>query len=159
MPRQLEATLHQQVADYLELQHPSVLYRTDFASGIKMTMGQAVKHKRLQKVRAWPDLQIVKPWATARSYKYIGCFIELKHPQGGHMPFLADGVTRSQNKHCLEQWAILDMLAELGYYTRMAVGFDQAKKIIDWYCRQDLSRPEPTAAMLVEDANSDFNYF
>lgn len=159
MPRQLEATLHQQVADYLKLQYPNVIYRTDFASGIKMTMGQAVKHKRLQSGRAYPDLFIAKPWLTPRSFKYLSCYIELKHPEGGHMPYLADGVTRSQNKHCMEQWAVLDELTALGFYARMAVGFDQAKKIIDWYLRQDISRPEPTAEALAMEAEDDYHHF
>lgn len=148
MPRQLEASLHQQVADYLKLQYPNVIYRTDFASGIKMTMGQAVKHKRLQSGRAYPDLFIAQPWPTTSSFKYLGCFIELKHPQGGHMPFLKDGVTRSKNKHCLEQWAVLDQLAGLDYYARMAVGFDQAKAIIDWYLGQGTAKLEPTVEAL-----------
>ncbi len=140
--------LHQQVADYLKLQHPGVIYRTDFAAGVKMTIGQATKHKRLQYGRAYPDLFIAKPWLTPRTMKYAGCYIELKHPLGGHQPFLKDGVTRSRDAHCLEQWAVLDELAALGYCARMAVGFDQAKAIIDWYLAHDSTRPEPTAEQL-----------
>lgn len=145
MVRQLEGILHQQVVDYLHVQYPDVLYRTDFASGIKMTMGQAVKHKRLQKVRAWPDLQVLRAWPGGNNkHNYLGLFIELKHPEGGHMPFLKDGITRSKNKHCMEQWAILDWLTAEGYCACMAVGFDQAKLIIDWYLVQDLKKPQPT---------------
>ncbi len=141
---QHEAILHQQIADYLKLQHRKVIYRTDFAAGIKMTMGQAIKHKRLQSGRAYPDLFIALPWRTPKSFKYAGCYIEIKHPLGGHQPFLKDGYTRSKDAHCLEQWAVLDELAALGYYTRMAVGFEHAKRIIDWYIAQDSKRPEPT---------------
>ena len=148
---QHEAILHQHVADYLKLQYPGVIYRTDFAAGIKMTIGQAKKHKRLQQDKAYPDLFIAKPWRTPRGFKYAGCFIELKHPLGGHQPYLKDGVTRSQDKHCLAQWATLDELTELGYYCRMAVGFEQAKAIIDWFLRADPRRPEPTAAAFAEN--------
>ncbi len=145
---QHEAILHQQIADYLKLQHRKVIYRTDFAAGIKMTMGQATKHKRLQYGRAYPDIFIALPWRTPRTVKYCGLYLELKHPLGGHQPFLKDGFTRSRDAHCLEQWAVLDELTELGYYARMAVGFDQAKAIIDWYVARDATHPEPTAEQL-----------
>lgn len=131
-----EAVLHQQVADYLSTAYPHVIYRTDFAAGIKMTMGQAVKHKRLQHGRAYPDLTINYP-----NHGYHGLFIELKHPNGGAQPYLKDGVTRSNNKHCLEQWAVLDQLNKLGYCANMAVGLSQAITIIDWYLGNKNTKP------------------
>ena len=150
MAVQWEAELHQKVADYLKLQYPKVIYRTDFAAGVKMTIGQARKHKRLQQGRAYPDLFIAKPWKSKNTTKYSGLYLELKHPQGGHQPYLRDGFTRSNDKHCLEQWAVLDELSELGYCAKMAVGFDQAKIIIDWYLGDHSHvSPEPTAQEMV----------
>lgn len=55
-----EASIHSQVAQYIKMQYPGVIFRTDFAAGIKMTMGQAMKHKGLQSGRAYPDLFIAK---------------------------------------------------------------------------------------------------
>lgn len=147
---QWEAQLHQQVADYLKLQYRNVIYRTDFAAGVKMTMGQAIKHKRLQQNRAYPDLIVVMP----KGDLYHALFLEIKHPNGGHQPYLKDGFTRSKDAHCLEQWAVLDELNSIGYYARMAVGFDQAKTIIDWYLGNSVS-PEPTAENMATLSTTD----
>lgn len=155
MPRKLEATLHEHVADYLKLQHKDVVFHTDFAAGMKLPIWLAARNKRLQSGKGFPDLFIAKPWRTPRSVKYAGLFIELKHPEGGHQPYLKDGVTRSGDKHCLTQWEVLDWLTGQGYYARMAVGFEQARTIIDWYLAADVARPEPTAQALAYAATSD----
>lgn len=57
-----ELELQAQVADYIRLQYPTVIFHSDFGSGIKLTMGQAIKQKRLNGGRrAWPDLFIAEP--------------------------------------------------------------------------------------------------
>lgn len=38
-----ELDLQTQVADYLRLQYPGVLFHSDYGSGIRLTPGQAVK--------------------------------------------------------------------------------------------------------------------
>lgn len=119
-----EADLHQQVVDYIELRYRNVMYRTDFAAGIKMTMGQAIKHKRLQHGRAWPDLFLAEPRG-----KYCGLFIELKRE--GTKVFLRNG--RVAAGHYSEQAAILQQLVDRGYMAVFAIGFDQAQLIIDEY--------------------------
>lgn len=120
-----EALLHQQVCDYLRYQYPDVIFRTDFSAGVKMTMGQAVKHKRLQSDRAYPDLFIAYP-----TEDYHGLFIELK----------ADNVTvfkkngeLTSNPHIQEQHIMLERLTGLGYRASFAKGFDEAKRLIDEY--------------------------
>lgn len=120
-----EAALHQNICDYLHLQHRGVLFRTDFAAGIKMTIGQAARHKRLQQSRAYPDLTIIK---ACRGYH--GCFIELKREGAG--TFLKDG-SLSKTAHVQEQAQMLVALTKEGYYAVFAEGFDQAKAVIDWY--------------------------
>ena len=56
-----EEAIHFQVAEYIRLQYPDVLFRTDL-SGIKLTVGQAVKINRLQDGRrGWPDIFIAEP--------------------------------------------------------------------------------------------------
>lgn len=120
-----EAALHQNICDYLHYQHRGVLFRTDFAAGIKMTIGQAAKHKRLQHSRAFPDLQIVK---ACRGYH--GCFIELKREGSG--TFLKDG-SLSRNPHVQEQAQMLVQLNTEGYYAVFAEGWEQAKMVVDGY--------------------------
>lgn len=57
-----ESELQVMVADYLRLQYPEVLFHSDFGSGIKLTMAQAVKQKRQNGGRrAWPDMFIAEP--------------------------------------------------------------------------------------------------
>ena len=50
-----EELLHLKVCDYLRKNYPDVLFRTDFSSGMKMTPGQAAKHKKFSSVSALPQ--------------------------------------------------------------------------------------------------------
>jgi hypothetical protein len=118
-----EAILQQQVCDYLRVKYPHILFRSDFAAGIKMTMGQAAKHKRLQSCRAWPDLFIARP-----QNEYAGLFIELKAVN----IYKKDGGLL-KNEHLQEQAEVLARLNMLGYRAEFAVGLEQAKTLIDDY--------------------------
>lgn len=120
-----EASLHQQVVDYIKYQYPKVLFRTDFAAGIKMTIGQAVKHKKLQKCDKWPDIFIAKP-AGAHS----GLFLELKTD-----PNLFNKKFEYKTKHLKEQAEVLDQLNRTGYLAFFACGFEDAKNKIDRYLK------------------------
>ena len=140
-----EETLHLRVCDYLRKNYPDVLFRTDFSSGMKMTPGQAAKHKKFQKSRAWPDLFIAKPerdvfrcsYSGHKYYKFFGgLFLELK----------AEGTKLCKkngemvaNKHYREQAEMLEKLRKLGYCAEFAVGYDQAIRIITDY----LGEPKP----------------
>lgn len=123
--RPKEDTIHQQVADYLKIQYPNVLFRTDFAAGIKMTLGQATRHKRLQQGRAYPDIFIAEP-----RNGYSGLFLELK--RDGTPIYLRNGEL-SANPHIREQAETLKILQEKGYAAAFAIGFDNAKHWIDQY--------------------------
>jgi hypothetical protein len=142
-----EADLQVQVADYLRLQYPSVMFHSDFGSGIKLTMGQAIKQKRQNGGRrAWPDMFIAEPKEVARTefedkekritlsfgHSRFGLFIELKRP--GTRIFKKDG-TLVADPHIREQFDILEQLRRKGYMAKFACGFDEAKRIIDEYLR------------------------
>lgn len=83
-----ESDLQVQVADYLRLQYPDVLFHSDFGSGIKLTMGQAAKQKRQNGGRrAWPDMFIAEPLgyvgerypdSAAGQMETAGLFLEFK---------------------------------------------------------------------------------
>ena len=121
-----EADLQVQVADYLRLQYPRVMFHSDFGSGIKLTMGQAIKQKRQNGGRrAWPDMALAEPRG-----KYHGAYIELKKA-GTHI-FKKDG-TLVADQHIREQAEMLQRLRQRGYKAEFACGFDEAKKIIDEY--------------------------
>lgn len=143
-----EADLQVQVADYLRLQYPSVMFHSDFGSGIKLTMGQAIKQKRQNGGRrAWPDMFIAEPRGVKASCKVIqpedsvikeaqfieqkyGLFLELK--KAGTRIFKKDG-TLVANEHIREQFDLLEQLRHKGYVAEFACGFDEAKEIIDRY--------------------------
>ncbi len=125
MPVIKEADLHQQVVTYLNIAYPGTLYRTDFAAGVKMTIGQAVRHKKLQKCKAWPDLFICE-----RRGGYGGLFIEIKRSKDE--VYLKSGAFK-QDKHIQEQQEILVQLRLRQYAAFFGCGFDSIKVIIDNY--------------------------
>ncbi len=135
-----ELELQAQVADYIRLQYPSVLFHSDFGSGIKLTMGQAIKQKRLNGGRrAWPDMFLAEPDigktdGSKKSFKkvWFGLFIELKRE--GTRIFKKDG-TLVSDTHIREQFDMLHDLRARGYAAEFACGFDEAKKLIDDYMK------------------------
>ena len=134
-----ETDLQAQVADYIRLQYPDVIFHSDFGSGIKLTMGQAIKQKRLNGGRrSWPDMFIAEP-KTVRipkegimgcDYRLFGLFIELKRE--GTRIFKKDGKLVA-DEHIREQFDMLHDLRARGYAAEFACGFDEAKKLIDDY--------------------------
>ena len=127
-----ESDLHVMVADYLRLQYPDVMFHSDFGSGVKLTMGQAAKQKRQNGGRrAWPDIFIAEPRETGpfRHQHKSGLFIELKK-DGTRLRKKNGGWTSG---HIAEQADVLERLEFRGYKAVFAVGFEQAKKVIDEY--------------------------
>ena len=129
--RKTEENLHLKICDYLRKNYPDVLFRTDFSSGMKMSPGQAAKHKKFQKSRAWPDLFIAESNTLAS-----GLFLEIKAENV--IVFKKNGEIR-QNKHLIEQDKMLKELRNKGYRARFAVGYDEAIQIITNY----LGEPKP----------------
>ena len=134
-----ELELQAQVADYIRLQYPSVIFHSDFGSGIKLTMGQAIKQKRLNGGRrSWPDMFIAETIISKivhndGSYDaYSGLFVELKRE--GTRIFKKDGKLVA-DEHIREQFDMLHDLRARGYAAEFACGFDEAKKLIDDYMR------------------------
>ena len=125
-----ESQIQEMVADYLRLRHPDVIFHSDFGSGVKLTMGQAVRQKRLNGGRrAWPDIFIAEPFTSDGAVIMCGLFIELKK----------DG-TRLKKKngewatsHIAEQAKVLEVLRQRDYMAEFAVGYDEAIRIIENY--------------------------
>lgn len=126
-----EEILHLKICDYLRKNYPNVLFRTDFSSGMKMTPGQAAKHKKFQKSRAWPDLFIAESNNFAS-----GLFLEIKAEDV--IVFNSNGKVR-KNKHLIEQDKMLKKLRSKGYRARFAIGYNQAIFEIQQY----LGEPKP----------------
>lgn len=120
-----ESDLQVQVADYLRLRYPDVQFHSDYGSGLKLTQGQAMKQKRQNGGRrGWPDMFIAEPKNGLH-----GLMIELK--KSGTRLKKKDGTWASS--HLEEQNEVLNKLQKKGYAAYFAVGFEEAKDIIDDY--------------------------
>ena len=124
-----EHEMYIQIADYMRYQYPEVIYRFDLAADLKLSIGQAKKHKRLQGRRGYPDLFVAEARRLGDRY-YAGLFIELK--KAGTRIYRKDGRLVS-DAHIREQFDMLEQLRQRGYMAEFACGFDEAKKIIDEY--------------------------
>lgn len=149
-----ESELQEVVAEYTLRQYPDVMFHSDFGSGVKLTPAQAKRQKRQNGYRrGWPDMFIAEPrhyfYTTAVNMGAVeaegwhyGLFLELKkegtrlvksttkhHSDGIGDCTIANWAT----EHIAEQAKVLQQLRERGYCAEFAVGFDEAKKIIDEY--------------------------
>lgn len=113
-----------QLAQYLQLRYPDVIYRFDLAADLKLTPGQARRHKIMHPKRGHPDLFLAEPRAG-----FHGLFIEIK--KDGVRLFTKTG--KAASDHIAEQADMLDQLRARGYTAEFGVGFDDCKRIIDEY--------------------------
>ena len=123
-----EKSLHRAVCDYLRYQYKGVLFNSDLSGATKLTMGQAVAMKALRSNRGFPDLMIYKPYG-----RYHGLFIELK--KEGTKLYKKNSMPVTS--HINEQENCLIELRAHGYKAEFAIGFEQAKQIIDDYLNPD----------------------
>lgn len=87
-----EHNLYEQIARYLQQQYPDVIYRFDIAADLKLTPGQAAKHKRLHPTRGYPDLFIAEPQFGERYCKSLGLYMEIKTESNS--PYKKDGTLK-----------------------------------------------------------------
>lgn len=120
-----EQDLHKQLATYLKLQYPNLIFHSDFASGVKMSMYQAKKNMAIQSGKSWPDLFIAEPKGA-----YAGLFIEIK--TSVNRVYKKD-MTFKKNEHVENQAKMLDRLTERGYKAVFGCGFDHCVNIIKDY--------------------------
>jgi len=124
-----EESLQVAVSTYLRLKYPGCIFTAE-SSGIRLTMGQAVKAKKQRSQRGLPDMMILEPRGA-----FFGLMIELKKEGGS--PFRKDGKLMGHGcksgEHLKEQAEAIVALNEKGYQAMFATGFDEAKSIIDYY--------------------------
>jgi hypothetical protein len=125
----LEKDIHIKVCNYLRTKYPNAIFRSDFASGMRMSIGMAKRHKALQSSRAFPDIFIAEPKGG-----YYGMFIELKTED--NVIFKKDGTLR-QNEHHKEQALMLTKLYMRGYKAVFGQGYQDTIKKIDEYFESD----------------------
>jgi hypothetical protein len=117
-----EESLQIAISNYIRLQYPDVIFTFE-ASGLWLPIGLAKKTKAMRSDTGLPDLLIFEPKG-----KFHGLFIELKaktiyKKDGGYL----------KDDHIEDQTHLLHRLKVKGYMAVFAIGFDDAKKIIDSY--------------------------
>lgn len=142
---QSEANTQTMVADYLTLHYPNVLFHSDFGSSIKMTARQgALKKRQNGGRRGWPDMFIAEPvevdFGQQSWRRYHGLFIELKkdgetlHPgPRAKKRFPSIDGKEYKTEHLQEQADTLFRLRQHSYVAEFAIGFDEARELIDKY--------------------------
>lgn len=122
-----EKNLHLQISQYIHFVYPKIIFRTDFAAGMKMSIGQAMMNKRMQSESGYPDLFI------AECRKGMGgLFLEIKN--GRDKVYNKKGELL-KNPHIQKQSEMLGRLRNAGYWATFVTSFDDAKEIIDEYLR------------------------
>lgn len=120
----LESDEQKRIKEHLDKHYPKLIYKFDWLSGAKLSIGLAKKAKSLGNTRSYPDLFISFP-----SQGFHGLFIELKRP--GTRILKKNG--EYANDHYKEQGDTLSTLNSLGYLARFEIGSDNACKTIDSY--------------------------
>ena len=118
-----ESDIYFAIAKFMAIKYPSVVWRFDFSAGMKMSLGQAKKHKGMNPHRGYPDLFICE----CRG-EYGGLFLEIKKTKVHKL----DGQLLS-DKHLHEQSEMLIHLESAGYLAKFAVGLDECIRMIDAY--------------------------
>tara|TARA_R110000868_G_scaffold128010_1_gene335938 strand:- start:1727 stop:2101 length:375 start_codon:yes stop_codon:yes gene_type:complete len=117
-----EEALQMAVCTYIKLQYPNTIFTSE-SSGLKLTIGQSVKAKKMRSSDKLPDL-----WILCPNKHYHGLFIELKTD-----PIYKKDMATFKTDHIKSQAKTIKRLCDLGYYAEFAIGFKEAKALIDIY--------------------------
>lgn len=109
----------------IKLRWKWLVYRVDFAAGLKLPPRIAGMQSKIQQCTNYPDLFFPKPIG-----KYHGLYIEFKTDEGE--VYNKDG-SMVANSHIRGQWQVLQMLSGLGYRAVFGFGVDHSLEIIENY--------------------------
>jgi len=119
-----EEIIHARVCNYLRLKYPLVFFFSD-PSGIKMSIGMAVKLKATRSLHKQIDLFIAHPVG-----KYSGMFIEIKKDLN---EVLTKKGEMRNSEHIKAQYKSLRHLSNEGYYAVFGCGYDDCIEEIEKY--------------------------
>lgn len=119
------------IAIYLRMQYPNVIFHFDLA-GLNLSRAQAGMMKTIQGKRGWPDLFIAEhAYNKSNGVFYNGLVIEVK-TEGTKLLKSRDTISYA-TPHIDEQAIMIQKLNQKGFYACFACGFDNVKSVIDWY--------------------------
>lgn len=128
MAIQWERREQEWTVQWFKLKYPKILIAAS-ANGGRRDIREAANMKREGVLPGMPDLQI---FCAKRNYH--GLCIEMKDP---------GGPDRVKGKVNMVQKCIINQLNQAGYYAIVCWGYEEARKVIDWYLQGEDS--EPTA--------------
>ncbi len=102
-------------------QEPRLVLLHGDSSGVRLSIGAAVKMKKAGRIRGWPDIFLAVPMVEFVDdlIEYHGLFLEIKKRTGGVVS--------------PDQRMIHKMLFEQGYQVEVCAGSDQAIRVIREY--------------------------
>jgi hypothetical protein len=117
-----EDKLQSQCIAWLKMQYPKLIFCSSL-DGIRLTIGQAAKAKRLRSHNGFPDLFIFEP-----NHQYNALFIEFKK----ETPFKKDGQLKSDS-HLEEQYKMQELLYQKGILAEFCWDLEQFIDIVHDY--------------------------
>lgn len=129
-----EANMHRALCQYVKRVYPKAIFTSE-SSGIRLTMGQAIKAKSLRSSRGLPDF-----WMAEARGGYFGFFLELK--RSPDELWTKKGALRitgisEQAQRIREQLETIEELQRLGYYAAFGLGLKDAIMKITAYMEGD----------------------
>ena len=123
--KQKEKKIQTDLSDWIKDTYPELEFFNDIASGMKLTIGQAVLAQRWRSSPSFPDTYILEPRKG-----YAALFLELKicHED----VYLMNGEISSK-KHIQAQNKKHIKLREKGFLTVFSPGLRYSKELIRWY--------------------------
>ena len=119
-----EARIHEAFCRYVSTKYPHFIFTSE-SSGIRFTMGQAVKAKKLRSSSKLPDFWLAEPRLI-----YHGFFMELKRSR--EEVYRKDGKLRDDER-IQGQANILEQLRERGYCAEFGFGLDDCIAKLEGY--------------------------
>ncbi len=134
--KQKEENIQLAFCKHVKKEYPSVIFTCDFASGMKLPIFIAGKHKLMRSSRAMPDFSADEPNSL-----YHGFRLELKidsvYTKKGELKKQLKTIKKTGEKydHLKEQWEMILKLRERGYYADFGQGLEDCKKKFDDYMK------------------------
>ncbi len=129
-PTITENDVQMQVITWLKQTYPNVLFKCDGTTGMKMSIGMAMKQKRLGGIiKDFPDFCLYKI-----NKLYSGLFLEIKRPE---IKIYQENGEYYKNEHHIAQSAMLARLTNEGYAASFGIGYEHCKTLIEAYLNDD----------------------
>lgn len=140
--RNAENDLQTKICKWLRNTYPGILFISDFAAGMKLSLFLASIRSLQSCDSKMVDLIILKPSYINTEHsneQYHALCLELK--TGPDKIFMQDGITLLKNEHILAQYETIKALRKQQYAACFACGEAQIKALVSDYMRSKFVHP------------------